>query len=458
MAKKKEGKKERDVLVDLTAPLALILANLDEALCEQVFHDVRTTERQRDWTFYFLARFWLAVVLEAPPALSHLLERTRTGDGTGLLPAVTATNGAFYQRCKALSPVFFEVLYQEFIDRISKEAPLAYCSKLARFQERFTSVQVIDGSRLDAIAHRLKILQKEKAVVLPGCLTAQYDLFRGIAVGLWFDADAAASEFKRAMLIAETLAPGTLLLGDRLYCTLQLFDLLTLKESFGVFRRARSIKLKKLKLLSKETLPTGACLEDWLVEASADGTQRTLRQIVLTHKGNRRSALTNALKPELLSARDIAELYPRRWQVERLFYDVKEVLNLHEFYAANPNAVAMQVFATAMLHAAFRVTQARIAKKASVVPERLSPAKLFPRLAVAAISLVEFEFCFRETQKANPRLKLKKPSPSVVRNGKVRLGALLVEPRNPKRRRRKFNKERAKWKSFKHVRGGRKLT
>ena len=66
------------------------------------------------------------------------------------------------------------------------------------------------------IAQRLKILWDERAAVLPGCLTAVYDLPRGIATQLWFDQDAAPSEFKRGMVAVGTFKAGTLVLGDRL--------------------------------------------------------------------------------------------------------------------------------------------------------------------------------------------------------------------------------------------------
>lgn len=457
--KKKAKKKTRVRTVDLSAPLALLLEYLDEALCNAVFQDVRTKERQREWTLFMLARFWISVILKAPPALSHLLEKTRSGDGTGLLPSVGATDEAFYQRCKTLPSTFFSTLYWEFVSRIEKDALPCYASKLSGLRDRFTSMRAIDGSRLDAIAHRCKILWREKAVVLPGCLTAVYDLFRGIAPEIWFDADAAASEFNRAMLVFETLQPGELFLGDRLYCSIQIFDLLDAQKCFGVFRRNRSIKLKKDRLLSRTERDDGGVLEDWLVTASSGETARVLRQIILKRKGKKaRSALTNALDPKLLSAEEIALLYPKRWQIERLFFDLKEVLNLNQFYAANPNAVAMQVYAAAMVHAAFRVSQGRIAKQVKVPPERISPAKLFPRLAVACISLIEFEFCFLEICKANPGVKLRKPDPRVARDTKTTLSAILVEPRNPRRRKRKYSRERATWKSLKKVRGGRKLT
>jgi hypothetical protein len=95
------------------------------------------------------------------------------------------------------------------------DAPKQYCRELAHLQKKFSSVEIFDGSRLDKIAHRLKILWPEKAAVLPGCLLAVYDIYRGIATQLWFDADAAASEHERAMRAAECLGPETLILGER---------------------------------------------------------------------------------------------------------------------------------------------------------------------------------------------------------------------------------------------------
>ena len=75
MKRKKKGndRQPQDTVVDFSATLSVILDHLDESLCEEVFDEVRDKERQREWTLFLLAKFWIAVVLEAPPALSHVL-------------------------------------------------------------------------------------------------------------------------------------------------------------------------------------------------------------------------------------------------------------------------------------------------------------------------------------------------------------------------------------------------
>ena len=202
----------------------------------------------------------------------------------------------------------------------------------------------------------------------------------------------------------------------------------------------------------------GGLIEDWLVRAGAGEDARELRLIRLKAGGKTYEAFTNDMDPKHLTAEDIVKLYPVRWQIERLFYDLKVVLKLERFHAANPNAVAMQVFAGAIVHSAFRVAQADIAKKAGVPPEELSTQKLFPLLALASIKVIEAEFIFEVTCRANKGVKLRKPSWRTLPDTVVSLEHIRIQRRSPKRKKRKFDPERRNWKSFNKIRGGRKLT
>jgi len=448
---------EGHVDVHLAPTVEFLHKYVTEALCNEVFNDIRTTERQRKWSLFGLAYFWLDVILEPPPSLSQLLERTRQGDPRGFLPEVAASPEAFFQKCKDFSSGFFMGLYTRFIRQIEPNAPKQYCREVAHLQKQFSNVVIFDGSRLDKIAHRLKILWSEKSAVLPGCLLAVYDIFRGIATQLWFDADAAASEHDRAMRAAECLGSGTLAMGDRLYCTLKFFRQLNEKECFGLFRRNKTLSFKKIRRLRRLRM-NGAIIEDLLVKAGAGGNAMELRLIRLKVGRKTYEAFTNVLDSERLTAEDIVTLYPLRWRIERLFFDLKVVLKLERFHAANPNAVAMQVFAGAMVHAAFRIAQADIAKKVGLSPEELSTKKLFPLLALASIKVIEAEYIFEVTCKVNKGVKLRKPSWRNLPDTVVSLEYIRVQRRSKKRKKRKFDPKRRNWKSFNKIRGGRKLT
>jgi hypothetical protein len=465
MAKEKKRKggsrkgteSDRHIDVHLAPTVELLHKHITDSLCNEVFQDVRTSERQRKWSLFALARFWLAVVLDPPPSLSQQLELTRRRDPRGFLPEVSASAESFFQKCKDFSSGFFMALYFRFVDLAAKKAPKRYCQEMAHLLEKFSEVVLIDGSRLDKIAHRLKILRAEKAAILPGCLLAVYDLFRGIATQLWFDADAAASEFIRALTAVDCLAEQTLMVGDRLYWSTQLFRRLQGNHCFGVFRRNKSVGIRKVRRLARRRLETGL-VEDWLVEAGPKGDALELRLIVYKTNGKTHEALTNVLDPGRLRAEDVVTLYPLRWRVERLFYDLKVVLNLKKLYAANPNAVAMQVFATAMVHTAFHIAQADIAQQVNLPPEELSPAKLFPLLAFVSIKVIEAEYLFHLMCKANPRVKLRKPSWKELPGTVVSLRRLRVQRRSNVRVKREYHKDRATWKSITKIDGGEELT
>ncbi|HLP80817.1 MAG TPA: transposase, partial [Nitrosomonas sp.] len=223
--------------VNLLGLVELMHRHLTEALFSRVHTDVRNKERQRQWTLKYLVQFWTAVVLRAPVSLTQALN-----DARGLVtdkvrdtfyPPVESTNEAFFEKCRNLKWQFFHAIYEGFTESILPEAPKNYGSALKHIFERFPDVFVIDGSKCDAIRHRLKLLWKEKSVVLPGAVTAVYDLAHGITRHLVFSADAASHELPRALDVLAGLPKGALVLGDRLYALPKFFRALSENGLWG---------------------------------------------------------------------------------------------------------------------------------------------------------------------------------------------------------------------------------
>jgi hypothetical protein len=201
-------------------------------------------------------------------------------------------------------------------------------------------------------------------------------------------------------------------------------------------------------------------LWDSVVELPAKGALPPQRWRWMRWRTGRevRELLTNVLGPTPLSAEAAWALYPWRWKVARVFFDLKEVLNLHRFSVSSPHGVAMQVYAAAAVHTARRVAQGRVAVAVGITPEELSPAKCFPRLAAASIGLTWAELAFVEIQQANPGRALQKPNWQDQAFAWTTLEAIRVEPRKGRRKKRHFCRSRAHWKSFTHIPGGKKLT
>jgi hypothetical protein len=208
------------------------------------------------------------------------------------------------------------------------------------------------------------------------------------------------------------------------------------------------------------TYVAGGTAWDTLVEIKGTGDTPTQRlRWVRWRKGRDvRELLTNVLEPSELSVPDALSVYPWRWKVERLFFDLKEVLNLHHFYTGSPNGVAMQVYAAVLVHTAFRVAQGHVAETLGRAPEEISPAKFFPRLATASIGLIWSELAFITIQQANPGVRLHKPDWQECAFARTTWNRIQVEPRTGRRRKRRFCQSRKQWKSFAHIPGGEKLT
>lgn len=443
-------------VIDLLGIAVLLQRHLTDALCEEAFHAVRTTERIRLWSLALLAKFWVQVVLRTPASLTQAFEEGLRGNGV-FGQQISGTSQAFFERSRTLKWIFFSELYRSFVTSITPEATPRFASEFAWLRQHFPEVYIVDGSKLDAIAHRLKLLWDVRSPVLPGCVIAFYDLFRGYPRILGFEPDAARGEMPRVMEALPEVPKGTLLLGDRAYASVQLFEAMKGKL-WGLFRRTAQLGLRKTKLLSRREW-RGGTLEDWLVEAGCGATApvQTLRYFRFQRGAMVHELVTNVLEPGKLPAKKAMSLYPRRWNVERLFLSLKVTLGVGEFYAANPNAVAMQVFAAAMVYTAMRIAQTDVARQTKVPPEEISPEKLFPRVANACDKQVGIELGYRLTCLENPGRRLKPPNPKGRPEFTATLDEVRVEKRKGVRRRRRFCKARSQWKSFAHVPGGKKL-
>lgn len=447
-----------DLRVDLLAMIQLLLDHLTPALCKTVFKRHRSTERERKWTFYAVCLFWAAMIVRHPTAIEHGLAETRKGRGRDKLwPKVGAKARAFYRKAAGLRPMLFQALYDAFTASILPQAPQAYASWMSQLRKNFPEILIVDGSRIDAICHQLKIFRQDRAKILPGCVTIFYDLFRGISRQVLFFPDAAQAELPRGLLALTWITTGALVMGDRLYASIQYFLLLTDLGLYGLFRKNGRLKIRRLRVLSRRQLPGHRCfLEDVLVEVGCGVGQPKIQLRLIRYRGQQRKLdlLTNVLNPRMLSAQQAAQLYGLRWSIERMFLDLKETLDLHTLYCSHPNLVAQQVYASMIVHTAFRIAQARIADKAQVLPEQLSPAKLFPKLAQAANDYCVCQLRDDRIRRANPDVVLRFPSLNTMPFAFTRLGSILLRHRTSPRRRRRFCASAKRWKSIAHVRGG----
>lgn len=437
-----------DPQIDLLGILDVLHAHLDKSLCDSAWSKVRVHERQSKWTLDLLVQFWIAVTLVPPPSLRQALAQAQ-GVPDGLYPAPEATPEAFFARSQNLRWEFFEEVFRGFHARATEGLEGSFAAELAPIAQRFKALVAVDGSGLDAVARRLKVLWGKPEVPLPGSLLALYDIRLGMLAQLDFDVRANAAEFPRAAALLASLPEGALVVGDRLYGVPKFFDALAEHKLFGISRRFGPVRLEERRLVQSQVTPEGSVEDYDVLAGTPQRTRQALRHMRLVRRGKVVLELfTNVLDRERLSALEALILYRHRWPIERLFSDLKEVLNLNRFYGANTNAAGMQVFATAIVHTAMRIAQARIAQQAKLPPEAISTKKLFPKVAVLSAHLAGARQALEEVRALNPGRNLKMPTLRSLPFASIPLSTILVETGRATRRPPRPYKPRGEWRSL----------
>jgi hypothetical protein len=110
-----------------------------------------------------------------------------------------------------------------------------------------------------------------------------------------------------------------------------------------------------------------------------------------------------------------------------------------------------------MIYAAMRVAQGDLVGQCRIEVEEISTEKSFPKMAAACHDFTIAGCTVEVMIWPNPGKRLKRPQWKGLLFTTINLDNIRVRRRNGGRRRRRFCKVRRKWKSIRHVRGGRKL-
>jgi hypothetical protein len=460
--------------VDAADYLGVLWTYLTEALCAEVFAALRERERERKWTLFTLMQFWVALLHDGPE-VSQTRAVANCARGHPLYPLLTASPESFFQRVQALRPAFFGAVFARVSAaiRARRDAlPVPFAAALPVSAAAFPEIYCADASRLDTVAHRVKLLRRTTKAVLPGSVEALYDLRRGCLRALHFDPDGARAEAALFPPVLAEVPPGALLLLDRAYATPAAIATVLAARVELVARARRDITRRRLAVLRRVRAPD-LYIEDTLVAlgqaAPGPVVVRHVR-IRLPYKGAVRTLtfVTTVLDPALLAAEHLAALYAARWSVERMFLTMKATLHLNRLYNSAPAAVGQQVYATALVYNALRLAQAELAHRLQLAPERLSPEKLFPRLMERLeqrtwieAGVVWHEERLRATHPevaALPRYDPAALAADLAHHPRLRLvvADVLCEPRPGKRKKRRYCVGRHRHTTFAKLPGGKR--
>ncbi len=304
---------------------------------DKVFDDYRQRQYSRELLFSTVVELMSLVSLGLRPSL-HAAARKMEGLSVSL--------AAVYDKISRTEPELLRALISGSAERLEPTIKtLGHSSILPGWQLR-----VVDGNHLPSTEKRLGPLRTERGAARPGFSVVAYDPDLDLVVDLEPCEDAYASERVSFLPLLARASAGQLWMGDRLYCTL---PVLQACENTGASFIVRQ----------PGTHPRVIQESDWQESGAVDSG--TVREQIIEVKGGRRwrrveLSLQTANDsgdlvmwfwsnlPDTISARQIADLYRRRWSIEGMFQRLEAVLESEIKSLGSPKA-ALLGFASAVL-------------------------------------------------------------------------------------------------------------
>jgi IS4 transposase len=193
--------------------------------------------------------------------------------------------------------------------------------------------RILDGNALAGTEHRLVPLRDLGAAGLPGKSLAIYEPASGLIRDVVLEEDGHAQE--RSLLDQVKVEPGQLWIADRNFCVRTFLFRIQREGAFFLVRRhAQNLPYDELSPLEAQgRCATGRVFEQAIAvhDTEFPGVVHRLRRIVLqldqpTREGDTAIVLVTNL-PEEVSAIACCEAYRDRWQVERHFQALTDLLH-----------------------------------------------------------------------------------------------------------------------------------
>lgn len=329
---------EQQAPVGVMARVALEQA-LPAGWIDEVFDASRQRQYPRELQMSTIVELMLLVTLGLRPSL-HAAARK--------MPHLPVSLAALYDKVNRSEPGVMRALVQGSAQRLGEvmEAAVAPQPSLPGWQLR-----ILDGNHLPASEKRLKPLREHRGAALPGHTLVVYDPDRALVVDIVACEDAHQSEQKGTLELLATAQPQQLWIGDRNFCT---GALLRGWHDAGASFLVREHASSHPRLLKEQPWQAaGRCesgeLQQQTIEIEGAPPWRRIRLTLdqPTDSGDTHITLWTNL-PEEVTAKQIAQLYRKRWRIEGLFGRLESVLDSELRTLGHPRA-ALLGFATAVL-------------------------------------------------------------------------------------------------------------
>ncbi len=304
----------------------------------------------------------------------HELTRMLAREDLLWCQAVKVSQQALSQRFLSFPAVLFEGVLKELLPQLHQRwqerqrRPLPESVAYAR--QYFEQIWVADGSTLEALFRKLKVLEDVPVGQLAGKIGTVVDLLTRLPVEIWFREQAKAHDSSFMSELLALAKAKTLLILDRGFYDFEFFAAL-MEQEVAFITRLKSNAF----WIGHQLLSSTQTVKDQIISLGT-GTQGQpvlkLRLIEVRFGRVWYQYLTSVLDPTVLPPLVVADLYRRRWRIEEAFDTTKRLLNLSYLWTGSLNGIQLQIWATWLFYALLVDLGDAVADRVGVPFDRIS--------------------------------------------------------------------------------------
>jgi len=253
-------------------------------------------------------------------------------------------------------------------------------------------VKIVDGNHLAATEHRIEELRRIASGPLPGQALVVLEPDRMLLTDVFPCEDGHAQERSLLPQVLPTVQAGDLWIADRNFCTTGfLFGIAARPAAFLIRQHRQTLHYELLGERRKiGRCPTGMIYEQKVRLTDAQGKTMDVRRVTIelkkpTRDGETEIHLLTNLPAQAANARSVANLYLRRWTVEKAFHELDQALHGEIKTLGYPGAALLSFCVALLAYNVISVVKSALAAvhKAAAKREDLSGYYLAGELAAA---------------------------------------------------------------------------
>jgi hypothetical protein len=194
-------------------------------------------------------------------------------------------------------------------------------------------VKVLDGNCIEATEHRIEALRRISSGALPGKSLVIYEPELEMATDVFPCEDGHAQERSLLSEVLPTLVARDILIMDRNFCVRDFLHGINARQAYFVCRQHQGLPWEadgEERFIGRGD--SGAIYEQWVRVSDSDNNTRRFRRIRIvlkkaTRNGDKELTLLTNLSKTAAHAKQIAEMYRKRWTIETAFQELEAHLH-----------------------------------------------------------------------------------------------------------------------------------